>query len=250
MRKFTLLLVCILTGINCILNAQVNTKPSSTNSADLNINGEIKRKQVPININDVYQARSWYVYAGFGIPNMLKPVWRSFEDYAQQSSNNIGTYTLKIERTTNNGWGICAGASYTSGAYAWKVSVPDSNNKPLYFDQGFTYNNTSAFGGIQYSLYFNELVSIYSSVCAGMNFTNISTQNDGSTRVAMPNPKTPNPLFYNAAFGAKIHFTPRFGMYLETGVGRLQAVGLGVTARLNNIKLEERQRKAILKPLE
>jgi hypothetical protein len=247
MKKIALLIGLIL----CIcanIMAQVKPKPG-TNQADLNMNGEVKRKQVPVNINDAYQPNSWYIYAGFGIPNMLKPVWRSYEDKAQQTSTSIGTYTFKIERTTSNGWGICAGGSFTSGAYDWKISVPDSNNKPLIYDQGFNYSNTSGFAGVQYSLYFNELVNIYGSVCGGMNFTSITT-NSNSARMPVAQPNSPKPLYYNACFGAKLHFTPRFGAYLETGIGRLQLVGIGLTARLNTIKEQERQRKTILKSLD
>jgi hypothetical protein len=248
MKKIALLISFILL-VNSDLAAQAKPKKATTQEADLNLNGEVKRKAIPININDVYQPHSWYVYGGFGLPNMLKSVWRSYEDKAEQSSTNIGTYTFKIERTTNNGWGICAGGSFTSGAYDWKLSVPDSNNKPLYYEQGFNYNNTSAFVGLQYSLYFNELVNIYGSVCSGMNFTSITTTSS-SGRAPVAQPSAPKALYYNAIFGAKFHFTPRFGAYVETGIGRLQLVGVGITARLNTIKVQERQRKTILKSLD
>jgi hypothetical protein len=232
-------LACLLS-----LSAVAQINPENTTPANLEGMSVPKKKRVSSNPRLVYQSHSWYLQASTGAPNMLRTIWRNYESMGTFASTRTLPWTIKVERTLDNGWGITLGASHVGGKYSWRKAVPDSNGMAVLYDQNFSYANTSYFAGVHYHLYFNELLGVYASGSLGLNRNSFLTYNEGTGRsISMVNPTNPAPLFYNVALGGRVHFTRRFGMYAEVGYGRLNIVNLGFDYRLNKVRVKNSRGK-------
>jgi len=168
------------------------------------------------------------ISAGYGFPNLVGAVFKTYESNNDFKVTSIGPVYLKGEYMIEEKIGIGGVAAYAGNSISYNyLGILDSGATTTYEDK-ISRTTLSILARFNYYFVNSEKANIYAGVGTGYRIANWK-YTFGDPDIDDSNNEIPNlvPLGFEFTFGARYFFTENIGIYTELGLAKsLFQVGL------------------------
>jgi len=176
-----------------------------------------------INVNaQAFEQGSSVLSVGYGFPNLIKSIWKSYETLGGFKASGVGPAHLKFEYFVSDKISLGISAGYVSSKIAYDETYTNSNNEEVSGETGFKTLSVGALAKFNFYWLRKDKVMMYSGLGAGYNHFNISWFSDdpdfdelNELSLTLP------PIGFEATLiGAKFMFSNNLGAFAEIGYGK------------------------------